>query len=134
MVWGCMAARGVGRLHIVEGMVNADTYMNVLQTCMIPSAKQFFQGSFLFQYGNAPCHRAKVVAAWMKPNNMTTIDWPAQSPDLNPIENLWHKIAVEISKRRPVSKKELIESLIAAWNRIVTIDHLTRLVHSMPAR
>ena len=134
MVWGCMAAKGVGRLHIVEGIVNADKYINILQHCMIPSAQQLFQGTYFFQDDNAPCHRAKVVVAWMKQNNISTIDWPAQSPDLNPIENLWHKIAVEISKCRPGSKRELIESLIAAWNRVVTRDHLIKLVHSMPAR
>src|SRR6218665_1526524 len=42
--------------------------------------------------------------------------------DLNPIENLWHKVALEIPKRHPTNKRELIESLIAAWNRVVTHD------------
>jgi transposase len=120
MVWGCMAASGVGRLHIVEGMVNAAKYIDILQKCMIPSAEKLFRDRFIFQDDNAPCHRAKLVSAWKKQNKIVTLDWPAQSPDLNPIENLWHRIALEISKRRPGTKRELIESLIAAWNRVVT--------------
>lgn len=134
MVWGCMAASGVGRLHIVDGMVNATKYMGILQKCMVPSAQQLFQEQFLFQDDNTPYHRANLVTKWKSQNNIRTLDWPAQSPDLNPIENLWHKVALEISKRHPTNKRELIESLIAAWNRVVTHDHLVKLVHSMPKR
>src|SRR6218665_1846248 len=57
-----------------------------------------------------------------------------RSPDLNPIENLWHKVALEISKRHPTNKRDLIESLIAAWNSVVTNDHLVKLVNSRPKR
>lgn len=134
MVWGCMAASGVGRLHIVEGTVNAAKYMSILQKCMIPSAKQLFPDDYVFQDDNAPCHRAKVVLELKKKMKISTLDWPAQSPDLNPIENLWHKVAVEISRSLPGNKRELIESLIAAWNRVVTRDYLISLVHSMPRR
>lgn len=134
MVWGCMAASGVGRLHIVDGMVNGAKYITILQKYMVPSAEQLFPGDFLFQDDNAPCHRSKLVINWKRQNKIKTLDWPAQSPDLNPIENLWYKVALEISKRQPTSKRELIESLIAAWNRVVTHDHLIKLVHSMPTR
>lgn len=134
MVWGCMAASGVGRLHIVDGMINATKYIDILQKCMMPSAQRLFDDQFYYQDDNAPCHRAKLVNKWKSQNNIKTLDWPAQSPDLNPIENLWHKVALEISKRHPTCKRELIESLIAAWNRVVTHDHLVKLVHSMPIR
>ena len=134
MVWGYMAASGVGRLHIVQGTVNAEKYINILQNVMLPSAQQLFPGQFQFQDDNAPCHRAKTVVNWMKQKKIKTLEWPAQSPDLNPIENLWHKVSLEISKKQPTSKREMIEALIAAWNRIITVDHLRKLVHSMPNR
>lgn len=134
MIWGCMAASGVGRLKIVEGMVNATKYIEILQQSMLPSAERLFESDFFFQDDNAPCHRAKSVASWIKKKRIKAIDWPAQSPDLNPIENLWHKISLEISKKQPRSKRELIESLIAAWNHFITPEHLRKLVHSMPER
>ena len=77
MVWGCMAASGVGRLHIVEGTVNASKYIGILEKCMLPSARQLFSGDYFFQDDNAPCHRAKTVSAWMKKSKVKTIDWPA---------------------------------------------------------
>lgn len=134
MVWGCMAANGVGRLHIVDGMVNGAKYITILQKCMLPSAEQLFPGRFLFQDDSAPCHRAKLVMNWKRQHKIESLDWPAQSQDLNPIENLWHKVALEISRKRPTSKRELIESLITAWNRVVRHDHLVKRVHSMPKR
>jgi len=134
MVWGCMAASGVGRLHIVDGMVNAKKYVEILNKCMLPSANHLFPGDYIFQDDNAPCHRAKIVKEWMNGNEVQTIDWPAQSPDLNPIENLWHKLSLEIAKRHPRTKHELIESLNNAWNQIITHEHLQNLVHSMPNR
>src|SRR6218665_23817 len=131
MVCGYIYASGVGRLHIINGMVNATKYIDILQKCMVPSAQQLFREQFLFQNDNAPCHRAKLVTKWKSQKNFRTLDWPDQSPDLNPIENLWHRVALEISKRHPTNKRELMESLIAAWNRVVTHDHLDELVHSM---
>ena len=134
MVWSCMAASGVGRLHIVQGMVNAAKYIEIMQSCMLPSAAKLFPGNFVYQDDNAPCHRAKTVLDWKKLNKLNTIDWPAQSPDLNPIENLWHKVSLEISKKHPTTKREPIESLLAVWNHIITAEDLKKLAHSMPER
>jgi len=131
-VWGCMAASSIGRLHIVDVIVSATKYITILQKCMLPSARQLFPYPFLFQYNSAPCHHAKLVTNWKRQNNITMLDWPAQSPDLNPIKHLWHKVALEISRRHPTIKRELIESLITLWNCVATCDHLVKLVHTMP--
>ncbi|GFU30511.1 transposable element Tcb1 transposase [Trichonephila clavipes] len=88
----------------------------------------------VFQDDNAPCHRAKVVQKWLEDHTVNRMNWPVQSPDLNPIESLWFKIGYEISKKKPSNKRELIEALIFSFNHIVTKDLLLKLVHSMPKR
>lgn len=134
MVWGCMASSGLGRFHIIEGMMNAVKYIKVLQDVMIPSAQTLFMGEYCFQDDNAPCHRAKSVVKWMADHRIQRLDWPAQSPDLNPIENLWSILATQVHKAAPRNKRELIEALIAAWYRNITPDRIQKLVQSMPKR
>ncbi|GFV98526.1 transposable element Tcb1 transposase [Trichonephila clavipes] len=135
MVWGCMPSHGIGRLHIVSGTVKAMDYIEILQNKLLPTARDLLGNqSWIFQDDNAPCHRAKVVQKWLKDRTMNRMNWPGQSLDLNPIENLWFKIGYEISKKKPSNKRELIEALMFSFNHIVTKDLLLKLVHSMPKR
>ena len=62
------------------------------------------------------------------------MNWPTQSPDVNPIENLWHRINVIIAKNNPSNKRELIENIIQVWHHIVTSEKLRNLVQNMPRR
>jgi DDE superfamily endonuclease len=96
MVWGCMSARGIGRLHLVNDMVNADKYItDILKPKLLLSAKDMFgtsargrSNSFVLQQDNALCHTAKKVKAWLARNKLNVLEWPGNSPDLNPIENV----------------------------------------------
>lgn len=134
MVWGCFAASGPGRLHVIEGTMNAKKYIDVLHGTMLPSGQQLFPGRWTFQQDNAPCHTAKVVKKWMADNQLELLPWPAQSPDLNPIENLWHRIGQIVAKDKPTTKRRLIELIIQAWFRVVATESLASLVESMPRR
>ncbi|GFX56234.1 transposable element Tcb1 transposase [Trichonephila clavipes] len=110
-------------------------YIEIQQNKLLPNARDLFGNqSWIFQDDNAQCHRAKVVQNWLKDHTLNRMNWPGQSPDLNPIENLWFKIRYEISKKKPSNKRKLIEALIFSFNHIVTKDLLLKLVHSMPKR
>ncbi|GFX07794.1 transposable element Tcb1 transposase [Trichonephila clavipes] len=133
MISGCMSSDGVGRLHIVSGTVNVMDYIEILQNKLLPTTRDLFGNqSWIFQDDNAPCNRATVVQKWLKDHTVNRMNWPGQSPDLNPLENLWFKIGFEISKKKPSNKRELIEALIFSFNHIVSKDLLLKLVHSMP--
>jgi len=64
---------------------------------------------------NALCNTAKKVKKWREDHDMRYLSWPAQSPDLNPIQNSWCKIGQMIAKDKPTTKRRLIELIIQSW-------------------
>ena len=113
--------------------MNATKYAAVLETKLLASARSLFPDEYwMFQNDNAPCHRAKLVKRWMQSRWVAQMNRPAQSPDFNPTENLWHRINEIIAKNKPSNKRELIENIIQAWYHIATPEELRNLVHSMP--
>jgi len=78
MFWGCITSKGVGRLSICSGMMNAQKYIETLNAKLLPTIKNFFSNKvYIFQDDNAPCHRAKAVKEWMKTQSVSTLNWPA---------------------------------------------------------
>lgn len=93
MVWGCMSAKGLGTLHFIEGTVNAAKYQDILEHSLLPSAAKLHpSGDFIFQQDGASCHTAKSTKKWMGEHDIKVLSHPSSSPDLNPIETLWHKM------------------------------------------
>ena len=94
---GCFSAAGPGRLVKVEGKLNAAKYCKILEDNLIQSPRELQLGRFIFQQDNDPKHTAKATQKLYKDNKVNVLEWVSQSPDVNPIENLWSKIAVHIS-------------------------------------
>ena len=136
MVWSMMSANGVGRLHIVQGRMNQHQYIRVLEQKLIPDLpKHFPDGGGIFQQDGAPCHTAKSVTAFMKQKKIPVLPWPGNSPDMNPIENLWMIVKRRIAQRKPTSKVTLIEALIDVWARDPEIKEMCpKLIDGMPKR
>lgn len=136
MVWGCFTKYGLGPLVRLEGRVKAKDYIVVLNENLIPYIDTLeHKDSVIFQEDNAPIHKANVVKNWKEEINLISLPWPAQSPDMNPIEHLWDVLERKIWAHIPLpkNKEELWQIIQEEWYSI-DIQTLQNLVDSMPNR
>jgi transposase len=145
MVWGAMSASGLTDLHMVpQGTtVNAQYYIdNILETELLPALKRTKRSGpaieckmtkkhaeSVFVQDGAPAHTVKVTQRWCSENLSAFLkkdEWPPNSPDLNPVENLWAIIA-------PTTMAQLKSRSLKEWQNI-KVSTLENLVHSMPKR
>ena len=134
MVWAAFGYGGKGPLVVLPQnlMVNQQVYLNILEDhlgeCFANS------GAEILQHDGAPAHRANAVKNWLKNNEVEYIsDWPSNSPDLNPIENLWAILKRELRERDTSTVEKLEAELRAAWDRIPA-STLQNLANSVPTR
>ena len=132
MVWGCFCWSGVGLLWKVSGNFKTDSYIDILENALITSVDLHSLHSG-FQQDNAPYHRSKGTKQWFDEQKIEVIDWPAQSPDLNPIENLWDQISLSIQEKSPSNHSELWNAILSTRDSI-DINQLHTLIDSMPQR
>jgi transposase len=117
-IWGCFSANGTGCCYIYRNRLDAEGYLNILEDSLIPSIDLLIDDKdfFMFQQDNAPCHKAKKVLKWFEERQISLLEWPARSPDLNPIENIWNLIDLELGKMQITSLAELELALVKLWN------------------
>ncbi|GFY09014.1 transposable element Tc3 transposase [Trichonephila clavipes] len=121
MVWAGIMMDGRTDLHFFEtGSVTVQRYRDEVLEPYV----RLFRGSvdldFIFMDDNAPCPRAVLIDDFLETENILHMSWPANSPDLNPIEHAWDMLGRQITafSHPPSSVTELKRALQEAWNRL----------------
>lgn len=134
-VWGCFSSNGVGLLKKIEGSMDAKLYqrsivndINVVGKCLV-----FPDNNFIFQQDLAPPHRALSTYKYFKSKNIDVLDWPGNSPDVNPIENIWGYLKHAMQHVPCKSKEQLWKAVQQHWYSLDR-KYCQNLVESMAKR
>jgi len=120
MVWLMVMPNGLLAHKIIDGKFRSLDYIELLRTCVVPISKLNYGNDFFFQEDNCSVHKAKSVRTFMKESNIKVLDWPAKSPDLNIVEDIWKMLSTDIYDgpqfRKTSDLKERINGTILHWN------------------
>lgn len=135
MVWGAFSAAGKLELAFVSFRVNSQEYQDMLQGHLVPFIRRFRRRQFTFQQDNASIHVSQSSMAWFQQKKIKVLDWPACSPDLNPMENVWGELVrnVYAQGKQYQNTKDLRDAIEDAWANLGQ-PYLQKLIGSMQNR
>ena len=134
MIWGAMNKNGTAGLYFLTPgtTMNGSKYVDLLKIKLL--LHMSVHNTSIFMHDGAPCHCSKIVKKFLRENNVVTLDWPGNSPDLNPIENLWSKMKDLVAEKQPSSGKALTETIKEVWVKKISREYCMSLIASMPRR
>jgi hypothetical protein len=137
MVWGCVTAKGVGRLCHIDGQMTAAKYTEILNDGLLGTLGNYNipTKQFIFQQDNDPKHTSRLAKACFSDHTVQVLPWPASSPDLNIIKNLWEYLDCWVHSRDilPWNTEELWLALKEEWESIEQ-SVIDQLYESLPDR
>ena len=134
MIWGAISEHGVAGISFLPSgtTINCLRYVELLAEKL--KIHMAVHSCTIFMQNGAPCHRSKVARTFLAENRIKVLDWPSNSPDLNPIENPWTNMKNKVAEKHPPSAKNLVKVIEEVWVKEISQEFCRNLVHSMPQR
>jgi transposase len=120
-IYGCFSEKGFGNIYCFTNNLNGNLLYTIYKTTLLSSARYFFgkdSHNWILQEDNDPKHMSIKAQNWKEEHKINRISWPSQSPDLNPIENVWSVLKANISNYQPTSTKELMKIIQKEWKKL----------------
>lgn len=127
---------GPGELIEFGGRMNKQKYLEILKDDMIPSVRTVYpEGHIYLVQDNCSVHRSRLVTEWLDTQkDITVIEWPSKSPDLNLIENLWGQMILNWDTSEVRNKKNLEKEVMRSWELMRLSDMCSNMVNGMRCR
>ena len=135
MIWSGFGWLGKAPIHVCKGSMTSKTYIQLLKTSMMPNIEHCSGHNALFMQDNASIHRSDETMQFFEEKGITLLVSPANSPDLNPMENVWGLLArrVYANSRTFPNVASLQKAIEDCWAKF-TIEELKPFISSMPDR
>jgi hypothetical protein len=133
MAWGGISLKGKTPLFCFTDIMDGPFYVKILQDQLLPAVRRMYRRNWRLQQDNNPKHTSRVAKEFIAENGINVIDWPFNSPDLNPIENMWQIIKNNVEKWMPQNINELKRFLVEEWEAIPQ-ETVNNLIFSMKNR
>ena len=119
-VWGGISKEGATGICIFTGIINAEGYVTLLENALLPFLQlKFADKEHRFMQDNDPKHVSRRAQAFFEEHHINWWRTPPESPDLNPIENLWHELKEHIRARvKPRNLDELVNGIKEFWSTV----------------
>lgn len=131
MVWGAISVKGKSILVKIRDKIDSKKYQEILEKAL-PSIRKILPKFILMQDGATP-HTSRSTKNWLSSNNISVASWPPNSPDLNPIENVWGLMKREVERQNPRNMIDLEKIIDNVWDGL-TIKYFKTLFQSIPRR
>lgn len=131
-IWAGVSMRGATDIVLFDGIMAKDFYIDILKTTLEPFGRRVFPEGYRLMQDNDPKHTSIAVREYFQQANIVWWKTPPESPDLNPIEKVWHELKHFLrTEHKPKTKQELVEGILHFWKSRVTPEKCRKYIGNL---